>query len=196
MRRILLVVTLGTMLLAGLTVFHDSISAQGMKAKTGGKSQVEHGAYLVQLGGCDHCHSPKMMGPKGPVLHPTKILSGYPAETKLPPVPAGVIGPQAWGALTTNDLTAWVGPWGTSFAANLTPDPASGIGGWTEEMFIKTLRTGKHLGTGREILPPMPWQAIGQSTDQDLKDMFAYLKSLPPVSNVVPQPVPPGGKSN
>jgi mono/diheme cytochrome c family protein len=196
MRRTLLVVALGIMVVAGLTVLHDSLSAQGMKAKTGGKSQVEHGAYLVQLGGCNDCHSPKMMGPKGPVLHPTKILSGHPADAKLPPLPQGVVGPQAWGAITTNDLTAWVGPWGTSFAANLTPDPASGIGGWTEEMFIKTLRTGKHLGTGREILPPMPWQGIGQSTDQDLKDIFAYLKSLPPVANVVPQPIPPGGKSN
>jgi mono/diheme cytochrome c family protein len=196
MRRTLLVVALGIMLVAGLTVLHDSLSAQGAKGKTGGKSQVEHGANLVQLGGCNDCHSPKMMGPKGPVLHPTKILSGHPADAKLPSLPQGVLGPQAWGAITTNDLTAWVGPWGTSFAANLTPDPASGIGGWTEEMFIKTLRTGKHLGTGREILPPMPWQGIGQSTDQDLKDIFAYLKSLPPVSNVVPQPIPPGGKSN
>jgi hypothetical protein len=125
-----------------------------------------------------------------------KLLSGAPAEGKVPAVPQGVLGPDKWAALTTNDMTTWAGPWGVSFAANLTPDAATGIGGWSEEMFIKTLRTGKHLGTGRDILPPMPWDAYGKMTDQDLKDIFAYLKSLKPVANSVPQPIPPGGKSN
>jgi hypothetical protein len=88
-------------------------------------------------------------------------------------------------------LSAWAGPWGISFSANLTPDETTGIGAWTEEAFIETLRTGKHLGMGREILPPMPWQVIGAMTDGDLKSIFAYLMSLRPVMNQVPQPIPP-----
>jgi hypothetical protein len=99
------------------------------------------------------------------------------------------------GRTTTNDLTAWVGPWGTSFAANLTPDSNTGLGSWTEEMFMKALRTGKHLGQGRDILPPMPWQMIGQMTDRDLKSVFAYLRSIPPVNNMVPDPISPTGKA-
>ncbi len=155
------------------------------------KSQIDHGEYLVRTSGCADCHAPKAMTPKGPVPHPMKGLSGHQADSKLPEIPTGVLGPDKWGAIANNDLTAWVGPWGVSFAANLTSDPATGIGGWTDEIFIKTLRTGKHLGTGRDLLPPMPWQVIGQKTDQDLKDMFAYLKSTKPLVNRVPDPIPP-----
>jgi cytochrome c553 len=155
--------------------------------------RIERGRYLVTLGGCNHCHSPKTMSPTGPVSHPLKVLSGFPAESKVPEIPAAYLAPDRWGAVTNPDLTAWAGPWGVSFAANLTPDPATGIGGWTEGMFIKAMRTGKQKGSGRPILPPMPWQDIGQLTDQDLSNMFAYLKSLPPVRNAVPQPLPPAG---
>ena len=158
------------------------------------QARIDHGRYLVVTTGCHDCHSPKAMSPAGPVPHPTKGLSGYQEGSKLPEIPKGVLGPDKWMAMTNSDLTAWVGPWGVSFAANLTPDPATGLGGWTEEMFVKTLRTGKHMGTGRAILPPMPWQMIGQMTDDDLKDIYAYLMSLKPVKNLVPQPLPPAGK--
>jgi hypothetical protein len=91
------------------------------------------------------------------------------------------------------DITSFVGPWGISYAANLTPDSATGIGAWTEDVFMKTLRTGKHLGmeNGRPILPPMPWEFIGKMTDEDLSAVFAYLRNLPAISNRVPAPVPP-----
>jgi hypothetical protein len=91
------------------------------------------------------------------------------------------------------DITAFAGPWGISYAANLTSDSATGIGAWTEEQFIKSMRTGKHLGAenGRPILPPMPWPFISKMTDEDLSAVYAYLKSLPPVSNRVPAPTPP-----
>lgn len=78
-----------------------------------------------------------------------------------------------------------------SFAYNLTPDVKTGIGGWTEDLFIQTLRKGKFMGMSRDILPPMPWQSIGQMSDDDLKAVFAYLKSLPPISNPIPTPIPP-----
>jgi hypothetical protein len=90
-------------------------------------------------------------------------------------------------------VTTFVGPWGISYAANLTPDSATGIGAWTEGQFLQTLRTGKHLGmeNGRPILPPMPWEGLAKLSDQDLKSIFAYLQTLPPINNRVPGPVSP-----
>jgi mono/diheme cytochrome c family protein len=183
---------------AVLILIAAGLALGGDKPKPGKSlsERVEHGRYLVTLGGCNHCHSPKTMSPSGPVPHPLKLLSGYPAETNIPEIPAASLAKDKWGAITNSDLTAWAGPWGVSFAANLTPDPATGLGGWTEGTFIKTLRTGKHMGTGRQILPPMPWADLGQLTDEDLGDMFAYLKSIPPVRNAVPQPIPPGSGSH
>ena len=156
----------------------------------GKQSVVERGKWLVNLGGCNHCHSPKLFGPMGPVPDTTRLLSGH-TSTPLPAIPPGVLAPDKWGALTTGDLTAWAGPWGVSFAKNLTPDTATGIGSWNDAMFIKALRTGKDMGEGRPILPPMPWDAFGQLSDADLKAIFAYLRSLKPIANAVPDPIPP-----
>jgi hypothetical protein len=94
-----------------------------------------------------------------------------------------------WIGAATN--TAFAGPWGVSFAANLTPDPETGLGKWTPEMFIATMKTGRHEGKGRPILPPMPYFVVAKLTDEDIRDLFAYLQSLPPVRNRVPAPVDP-----
>jgi hypothetical protein len=75
----------------------------------------------------------------------------------------------------------------------LTPDQTTGTGAWTEDSFIEAMRTGKHMGMGREILPPMPWQTIGTMTDEDLKSIFTYIQSIKPVMNQVPEPIPPPG---
>jgi hypothetical protein len=83
--------------------------------------------------------------------------------------------------------TAFAGPWGVTFAANLTPDKNTGLGIWDEAMFVQTMRAGKHWGQGRPIQPPMPWQAYGKMTDEDLKSVFAYLRSIPAVHNYVPE---------
>ncbi len=155
------------------------------------KAVIEKGRYLVQSGLCADCHSPKVFGPNGPELDLTRFLSGAPATNTIPEFPASVLGHDKWGAVASNDLTTWAGPWGISFARNLTPDVETGIGSWTEEMFLKALRTGKHMGEGRDILPPMPWQEIRKMKDEDLKAMFAYLQSLPPIHNPVPEPIPP-----
>jgi mono/diheme cytochrome c family protein len=154
---------------------------------------IARGRYLVTLGGCNDCHTPKLLTPKGPVPDSSRMLAGHPADSKVPPVPPGVLGPDGWGALVTADLTAWAGPWGVSFTANLTPDN-TGLAPWTPEQFIQTMRTGKHLGTGRPILPPMPWYDIGKLTDDDLRAVFAYLRTLKPVQNPVPAPVPPAAE--
>ena len=151
---------------------------------------IERGGYLVGIMGCNDCHSPKIMGPQGPQLDPDRLLSGYPAGQPLPPMPVNNDG---W-ALMSMDLTAAVGPWGTSFAANLTSD-ATGIGNWTEEQFFRAMREGKYKGlaNSRMILPPMPWPNFAKMSDEDLRAVFAFLKSTKPVRNIVPQPIPPVG---
>lgn len=153
------------------------------------KEVIEHGKYLVTFGGCGDCHTPKVFGPQGPTFDTTKTLSGSPADEHLAKFDPAILQPGHY-VLFTQDLTAAIGPWGASFSANLTPDIETGIGGWQPEMFINALRNGKHLGAGRPLLPPMPWQTIGTLSDEDLRAIFAYLKSLPPIKNKVPEPKP------
>jgi hypothetical protein len=158
------------------------------------KTQLERGAYLVTIGGCHDCHTPLKMGPNGPEPDMAKMLSGHPAGLELGPPPR----PQGeWIMAFSSTATAAAGPWGISYAHNLTPDPKTGMPskGWTEERFIRAMRNGQHLGGGRPIMPPMPWQGIGRMTDDDLKAMYAFLKTIPPVENAVPETVvapPPG----
>jgi mono/diheme cytochrome c family protein len=151
---------------------------------------VARGKYLVTTGGCGDCHTPKIYTSNGPVPDSTRRASGFQAEEKLPALDVKYVAPGNWVA-TESNFSAWVGPWGISYAANLTPDNTTGIGALTEEMFIKSLREGKWMGVGRPLLPPMPWQTIGQMTDQDLKAIYAYLRTIKPIHNEVPQPVPP-----
>lgn len=156
---------------------------------------VERGQYLVETaGGCHDCHTPKVMGPAGPALDTTRLLAGHPADRPVPTFPAQALSGETWVAASNLDATLWAGPWGISFAANLTPD-ASGLGNWTADMFIQAMRTGRHAGApdGRMILPPMPWQNYGQMTDEDLRSMFMYLQSIRPIANAVPAPMPPPG---
>ena len=152
------------------------------------EEMVARGKYLVDFGGCNDCHSPKVMTNMGPVPDTTKLLSGHPAGEPLGAIDTTVTSSK-W-MYTSMDLTAWAGPWGVSFGANITPDDQTGIGTWNEDIFFKAMREGKHMGSGRPILPPMPWQSIGQLKDEDLRSVFAYLKSLKPISNKVSDPIP------
>ena len=152
--------------------------------------KIERGKYLVNFGGCNDCHTPKIYTEMGPVPDTTKLLSGHPAGEMLPAGDVSMTAPGKW-VMTEKNFTAWVGPWGISYSANLTPDNATGIGTLSEEMFIKALREGKWMGVGRQIMPPMPWQGIGLLNDEDLGCIYAYLMSLKPINNQVPQPVPP-----
>jgi mono/diheme cytochrome c family protein len=160
------------------------------KATIKTQTPVQRGEYLVKFGDCSACHTPLKFGPNGPEPDLTRFLSGHPADTKLPPPE---LKPGPWFAATAG-MTAWTGPWGISYAANLTPDANTGLGIWTEDMFIRTMRTGKHMGAGRAILPPMPWQASATLSDEDLKAVFAYLRSLPAIQNRVPDPLGPDGQ--
>jgi mono/diheme cytochrome c family protein len=150
---------------------------------------VARGDYLVNSYGCADCHTPKKFGPNGPELDRERAFSGHPESLVMPPAPALPPGP--WMVAAAGTLTAWSGPWGTSFSANLTPDAETGLGKWTEETFLSTIHSGRHMGRGREILPPMPIEPISHMTDDDLRAIFAYLQSLPPVKNKVPAPIAP-----
>ena len=163
---------------------------QGTSGQRAHDGRVARGNYLVSAIGCSDCHTPKKMGPNGPEPDMTRLLAGHPEGTPLPAPPAA-IGP--WIASVTWDMTAWSGPWGVSFTANLTPDQNTGLGIWTEDMFVNAIRQGRHMGVSRPILPPMPWQAFRSMTDDDLKAVFAYLRTVPPVHNRVPAPVEPEG---
>ena len=120
------------------------------------------------------------------VIDEERLLSGHREDVVMPSAPALPPGP--WGIVTSHELTAWSGPWGVTYARNLTPDENTGLGIWTEEMFIQALRTGRHMGVSRPIQPPMPWQVYGRMSDEDLKSIYAYLRSIRPVHNRVPEP--------
>ena len=161
------------------------------KSNYGGyATQQEWGEHLVTIGSCSDCHTPKKMTPQGPDIDTSLLFSGHPAQ--LPDPDVNRQDAEAKGLVVTNDLTAWVGPWGISYTANLTPD-ASGIGSWQESQFIYAIREGKAKGlpNSRSLLPPMPWQMYRHMTDDELKAIFSYLKSIKPIKNVVPPPKPP-----
>ena len=165
------------------------VPATALAQGTGTSAPMSRGEYLVTVGGCHDCHTPLAMGPNGPAPDMKRALSGHPQDlvVKAPPVVQ-----EPWMGSYTPTLTGWSGPWGVSFAANLTPDPETGVlRDFTEKQFIQNMRTGRHQGQGRQILPPMPWQNFGQMTDDDLKAVFAYLRQIPAVKNKVPEPIPP-----
>jgi len=182
------IITLWTVVTAGCSDSQLMVNASAATSATGAVSRVERGKYLVTIVGCGDCHTPLKMGPKGPEPDMARFLSGHPEQMGQLPA-AQPQGPWLWAGAATN--TAFAGPWGVSYAANLTPDQNSGLGIWTEEMFVKAIRTGRHMGQSREILPPMPWPAIRNASDEDLKSIYAFLRTLKPVVNHVPDVQPP-----
>ncbi|HEX8173394.1 MAG TPA: diheme cytochrome c-553 [Thermoanaerobaculia bacterium] len=173
-------------LAATLTATNANRNAAQMKAAELTKTRVARGEYLVGIGGCNDCHTPLKMTARGPEPDFSRRLSGHPEGLKMPPAPKPN-GPWVWSGAGTN--TAFAGPWGVSYARNLTPDPVTGIGIWSEAQFMKTIRSGRHWGVGRPILPPMPWQNVAGLTDEDLRSVYAYLRTVPAVHNDVPDAV-------
>ena len=152
---------------------------------------IERGEYLTLAAGCDHCHTPKTKTPEGPVPNMERWLSGFPEDGQMPQIDRAALEPGYW-TLFHPELTAAVGPWGLTYAANLTPDE-TGMGNWTFDNFRKAMQEGKHKGLdgGRSILPPMPWQAYNEAFSlEDLEAIFAYLQSIEPIKNLVPPYVP------
>jgi len=152
--------------------------------------RVARGRLLVSIGGCNDCHTPMKFDPElgMPVPDMTRMLSGHPAGG---PDPASTLSGHDMAAIGPT-FTSFRLPFGVVYPANLTPDRDTGLGGWTEEMFLRAVRTGRHMGgAGRPILPPMPWMTLAQQSDDDLKAVFAYLQSVPAIRNDVPAPKVP-----
>lgn len=158
--------------------------------KTKEEELIQRGSYLVTVGGCDDCHSPKIMGPNGPEIDMERRLSGFPSSRPVPTYNSELI---KKGMIQFNeDLTSSAGPWGISFSANLTSDP-TGASSWPLENFIYALRHGKLKGLkeSRDLLPPMPWFNFAKMTDEDIEAVYTYLKTIKPVQNIVPGPKSP-----
>lgn len=152
--------------------------------------QIRRGEYIVRIGSCNDCHTPWIFDAELGIPRPdlTRMLSGHPEGA---PDPEGTIGPHDIGLIGPT-FTSFSLPFGIVYSVNLTPDLDTGIGTWTEEMFLDIFRKGRHLGgDGRGVLPPMPWFWIRNLTDDDLKAVYAYLNSIPPIRNAVPSPKVP-----
>lgn len=187
--------TLSTVALTGLLATAAGRETSASPAAGAASADPARGKYLVTAMGCNDCHTPWHVGPNGPEPDMSRMLTGHPQSLTMPAAPALPQG--LWGGMiagVTN--TAFAGPWGVSFTANLTPDKETGLGDWTADQFIATMRTQRHLGKGRPVLPPMPAKMIANFSDEDLRAIFAYLQSLPPVKNRVPQPIDPPESSS
>ncbi len=165
----------------------------GASSTASKEAQIERGKYLVTVAVCNDCHTPLKVGANGPEPDMSRMLSGHPSDLKVEPPPQT---DGFWMFAGSRTATAWAGPWGVSFTKNLTPDTLTGIGIWTEEIFMNAIRNGKHWGVSRPIMPPMPWQYYRNFTDEDLKAIYAYLQSIPPIFNEVPEYIPPTEVAN
>jgi mono/diheme cytochrome c family protein len=162
-----------TVIIIAAGMFFAGPTSEAQQAS--GNAQVERGRYLVTITGCHDCHSPKVKEME-PDL--TRALSGRPATTALPSETKTEVH-------ASLDLTAWTGPWGYSVASNLTPEPTTGIGTrYNEASFLATMRTGKKPN-GTPIMPPMPSVVYQNMTDDDLRAIFAYLRTIKPIRNAV-----------
>ena len=151
---------------------------------------IARGGMLVTTGMCHDCHTPlkfdKEIGM--PVPDMTRMLSGHPEGA---PDPASALSGQD-NATIGPTFTSFRLPFGIVYTANLTPDKDTGLGAWTKEMFVRAVRTGRHMGgTGRPILPPMPWPNVAAQSNENLKAIWAYLRSIPAIRNDVPAPKVP-----
>ncbi len=180
--RVIALIVIGMAIL----VFWSGTPSAGQVKPPLRQQRIERGRYLARITACNDCHSPKIDAQMTP--DSKRLLSGRPSTT-MPPA-------QAPGEIRSSlDLTAWSGPWGISYGANLTPDPQTGIGTrYTEAKFMQTMRTGKKP-EGESLLPPMPWSDYKDMTDDDLKAIYAYLVTLPPIKNAARTAIPAIPKS-
>jgi len=182
-----IVVSAILLLFLGLSIF--AVKPQGKEDNN--VDLITRGKYPSVSSGCGDCHSPKIFKGMEMLEDSTRLMSGHPSDQKIDDIPNGFLSPDKWIAATNAHMTAWAGPWGISYSANLTPDEATGLGAWEVDNFIETIRSGKHLGFGRPVLPPMPWYNYARMSDEDLTAIFAYLMSLPPIENRVPVNIEP-----
>jgi hypothetical protein len=173
-----------------VVIFAANASRPATAPRLSKTEQLQRGKYLVTIGGCHDCHTPWIMQPDGkPGPDMSRALSGHPQDFPIAQPAKHTSDRFTVSIAPTN--TSYSGPWGVSFAANLTPDEMTGTGIWTFDIFKNTIRNGRHWGVARPLLPPMPWCNYREMTDEDLAAVFAYLRTLKPIRNEVQQPLPP-----
>ncbi len=149
------------------------------------------GAYLMASMGCNDCHSPRDNTGK---FIPGREFTGQPENAPSPTWDPSML--EKGNLMTMGPTgTSFAGPWGVSYAANITPDKETGIGNLTADALIRSWRTGQHWKENRPILPIMPFEAFANLTDDDIRALHSFLMSLPPTKNRVPDakiaPPPP-----
>ena len=175
-----------------VVLFVGVVIALSIRSVESQSDMVQRGKYLVDaVSACGYCHTPR----SGAEYNMNLYLAGHPAGKPYPSYNFSMM-QQGIFTLTSPQMSAFSGPFGTSFASNLTPDKETGLGEWTEEMFINAMRTGLHQGVegNRAILPPMPVKHYAQMNDEDLKAIWAYLKTIKPVKNEVNPPLNQRGR--
>jgi mono/diheme cytochrome c family protein len=146
----------------------SALSCNSRPAETPSTTQpamtpLQRGEYLSNIMGCNDCHTP-----------------------------GGLYGAPDFERRLSGSELGWQGPWGVSYGSNLTPDPETGLGTWTNVEIERALRSGVRKD-GSPILPPMPWPNFANMTADDMSSLIAFLKSIPPVKHKVPDRVPPNG---
>ena len=171
-------------LFLSILIITSTVSCKNISDKTQySQQQVQTGETLVAQGKCNFCHTPDD-------AIDGKILYGHPANDKIPKIPNVPFGSQQWEEYVANlDSTVWIAGDKIVFSANITPDKKTGIGTWSEEDFINTIRTGTHPGWKKDLNNPMPWLEYAKLSNEQLTSIYAYLMSLQPVNNKVPSPI-------
>lgn len=148
---------------------HAEEQAQSMPSagEPNAADQIERGQYLVNLGGCNDCHTPGYFLGKP---DPSRRLAGSDVGFEIPGT-------------------------GIFVGSNLTPDRDTGLGNWTREDIMTAVQTGVRPD-GRILAPIMPWRAFAELTKSDAGAIADYLISLPPISQKVPGPFGPDEKPN
>jgi len=135
-------------------------------------AHIKHGRYLVELIGCGACHTDgAIIGEPnaGRLLAGSRVGIAYtsPLRDKYP---------------------------GVVYPPNLTPDPATGLGTWTDEQIAAAIRAGARQH-GSEKLIVMSWPLYQGMSDADVNSIVAYLRSIPAIEHKVPNAVDPGTKA-
>ncbi len=128
-----------------------------------GSDSLKRGEYLVNALGCAHCHSP--LDSNGIYIAGMKYAGG-----------------QKWE----------LGPYGTIVSYNLTSDTATGLGAWTDKQIKEVLTHGVRRDGSRMLPFPMPWTSLAEFTPDDLNAIVAYLRTIPPIQNAIPDRQPLG----
>jgi mono/diheme cytochrome c family protein len=131
--------------------------AQNVKPDPSDK--VNYGRYMITAAACGECHTPRT--PQGAPIFERAYSGGFVFRT----------------------------PFFNVAVANITPDSATGIGTWTEDAFVQKFRTNAseevvNRNPGR-MNTIMPWEQYGKMKDEDLRAIYAFLRTVPPINNKV-----------